>query len=331
MSETTNEMRVAKNSINIEGVLASHNLEKEKTDNKKDIIRGNFKIRTSEDNEIRVSVYTEKFNSKGEIKKTYEKLEDIIEGNYKSLANCKKGLVDEKGNQYDEQPAYVSVWGNGDFTPKIEEYIGKNGTTGIQYSLGFGNLTIDNNKVPEKPHATYSVEMFMTNIAPEYDKEQQETGRVIIKGYTVNYGGTLVPLTLIAPKTITEPIEGTIGEYEEIEWADVLLDNLDQNDTYLFEGQIVNSTIVTQTKIERLGRVKVEEKKEYINELICDFCDNELPEGNKYSVDDIREASVQREAKIQDKKNEEENKSKNNSRSGRTGLASNGRKRELPF
>lgn len=297
------ELKTTKNEINVEGALLSYELETGKTEKGEDMIRGHIRVKVGEDKDIRISVYTTKYKKDGEIKKNYEKLLAMKNKEYRTIADCRE-ITREDGTTYKEQPAYVSVFGQGDFTPKIEEYITKNGT-GLQYSLGFGNLVVDNDREIENPHATFEVDMYVTSNNPELDKDQEETGRAVIKGYIVNFGGAVVPLTIIVPKEATE-VDPDTGDTEIIPWAETLLDAVEEGTTCYFGGDIVNATIITENKIKKLGRTKVETKKEYINELICNFCDNELEEGKQYEQDDIRKAVTAREAKIEAKKNEED-------------------------
>lgn len=282
------EIRQALNKIDITGVVKEHKLTSGKSDDGK-YINGSIVVKAGEFTEITVKVFVTETTSKGKVKKAYENLEKILKGEVKTLVEVSE-----------EEAVKVRLWGNEGFTPQFREEIFKpeNATevvTKVGVDLGFGNITIDNKITPEDYKATFDVEVFVESVEEELNKDNEETGRVIIKGWCPVYGGSVIPLELKAGI-----VEDEEGEYD---FAEDIRSSIDPDTTVNFWGDINYISIIEKTaKGGSLGRAKVEEKRTYIHDLVAigaDFIEGE----NEYDIDDIKQARIERENKKQEATN----------------------------
>jgi hypothetical protein len=292
------EIRQALNKIEITGVVKEHKLDSGKTNEGDKYINGSLVIKAGEFTEITVKVFVSETNSKGKVKKAYENLEKILKGEAKTMAEVSE-----------EEAVKVRLWGNEGFTPQFKEEIFKpenaaEVVTKIGVDLGFGNITIDNNITPEDYKATFDVEMFIESVEEELNKDDEETGRVIVKGWVPVYGGSVIPLEVKAGI-----IEDADGEYD---FAEDIRSNVDMDSTINFWGDIDFKAIIEKTsKGGSLGRAKVEEKRTYIHDLVAigaNFIEGE----DEYDVEDIKQARIERENKKQEAQDKAENSDKGN-------------------
>lgn len=282
------EIRQALNKIDITGVVKEHKLASGKNNDGK-YINGSIVVKAGEFTEVTVKVFVKETNDKGKVKKAYENLEKILKGEVKTLVEVSE-----------EEAVKVRLWGNEGFTPQFREEIFKpeNATevvTKVGVDLGFGNITIDNKITPEDYKATFDVEVFVESVEEELNKDNEETGRVIIKGWCPVYGGSVIPLELKAGI-----VEDEEGEYD---FAEDIRSSIDPDTTVNFWGDINYISIIEKTaKGGSLGRAKVEEKRTYIHDLVAigaDFIEGE----NEYDIDDIKQARIERENKKQEATN----------------------------
>ena len=288
------EIRQALNKVDITGVVKEHKLASGKTDDGTKYINGILVIGAGEFTEITVKIYVSETTSKGKTKKAYENLEKILKGEEKTMAQVSE-----------EEAVKVRLWGNDGFTPQFKEEIFKaeNATevvTKISVDLGFGNITIDNKLTPEDYKATFDVEVFVESVEEEIDKNNEETGRVIVKGWCPVYDGSVIPLEIKAGI-----IEDESGKYD---FAEDIRKSIDPETTVNFWGDIDFKAIIEKTaKGGSLGRAKVEEKRTYIHDLVAigaDFVEGE----NEYDIDDIKQARIERENKKQEAQDKAEKK-----------------------
>lgn len=305
------EIRQALNKVDVIGVIKEHKLNSGKTDDGK-YINGSLVVKAGDFTEITAKVFVMETNSKGKVKKAYENLEKILKGEEKTMVEVSE-----------EEAVKVRIWGNEGFTPQFREEIFKpeNATevvTKIVVDLGFGNITIDNKITPEDYKATFDVEIFVESVEEELDKNDEETGRVVIKGWCPVYGGSVIPLEIKAGI-----VEDDEGEYD---FAEDIRNSVDPETTYNFWGDIDFKAIVEKTsKGGSLGKAKVEEKRTYVHDLVAigaDFIEGE----NEYDIDDIKQARIERENKKQEVKDKAENdEGKSNKGTGIAGKRANTR------
>ena len=298
---SSQELRQALNKVEVTGVVKEHKLGTGKTENGDKYINGSLVIKAGEFTEVTVKVFVTETNSKGKVKKAYENLKKIQDGELKTLAEVPE-----------EEAVKVRLWGNDGFTPQFREemYKPENATevvARVGVDLGFGNITIDNNIEPEDYKATFDVEVFVESVEEELDKNDEETGRVIVKGWCPVYGGSVIPLEIKV---------GVVNDEEgEYDFAEDIRDNVDPDTTVNFWGDIDYRTIIEKiSKGGGLGRAKIEEKRTYVHDLMAigaDFIEGD----DEYDIDTIKLARNVREEKKQEVENKaEESESKGNKR-----------------
>jgi hypothetical protein len=300
------EIRQALNKVEITGVVKEHKLATGKTDKGEKYINGSIVVKAGEFTEVTVKVYVAETNSKGKVKKAYENLKKILDGELKTLAEVSE-----------EEAVKVRLWGNDGFTPQFREemYKPENASevvTRVGIDLGFGNVAVDNNIAPEDYKATFDVEMFVESVAEELTKDKEETGRVIVKGWCPVYGGSVLPLELKAGV-----IKDENGEYD---FAEDIRSSVDPETTVNFWGDIDFRAIVEKiSKGGSLGRAKVEEKRTYVHDLVAVGADF-VAEDDEYDIDDIKQAIIERENKKREAQDKADGAEDKTSKKG-TGIA----------
>ena len=320
----TQELRQGLNKIDVAGVIKEHKLNKGKSDNG-NYINGSLVVKTGEFSEVEVKVFVNEKNKEGKVKKAYETLHNILEGKYPTMADI-KGTADE----IEEQATKVSIWGNNGFTPQFKEEMYKNSETGeaitkVSIDLGFGNVTIKEKLSKEDYKAGFDIEMFVKEVVDE-EKGGELTGRAIIKGYIPVYGGTVIPLQIVAG--IVEDEEG------EFDFGEVIRGGVATGDSINVWGNIDYKSIVTKTKKGGgLGRAKIEEKREYVHDLVAVGAEIIEDVEKQFDVDAIKEALKQRTLAIEEVKNKEDKPKEESKGLGKpkgAGLSGNKSKPQTP-
>lgn len=312
MTEQNSELRAGINKVDLIGVVKEHKLKEEK--NKDGVhINGSLIIKTGEFSEIELNVYVNEKTSKGNDSKVFKTLKGFLDGEYNTIASCQSE---------EDIPTKVNVYGNGNFTPNFNENIFKpqnspEVVTRIRINLGFGTIAIDNTIKEEDFKATFDIEMCVSSVTEETDAEQVPTGRAVIDGYVPLFNGSVFPIQLVAGK-----IKDDDGS--DIDFGQDLLDGVEEGQTVDFWGDLnYKVKITTVKKGGTLGRAKVEEQREYINELVTTGAEIEEDENNMFDPELIKKALAERENKIEEIKNAE-SKPKNK------GLNNGNKKRNRP-
>lgn len=318
------EQRLAINNITLVGEVKEQKL---KLNKNKDgsYINGSLVVKTGEFSEIEIKVFVGEKNKDGKPKKAFETLQKFINGEHLTLASCK---TDEER----EGVAKVRVFSsNKDFTPHFKEDIFKpKGSeevkTKLTIDLGYGNVSVDNSIKPEDYKAEFDVEMFITSVKEEM-KQDEATGRVIVSGWTPVYGGKVIPMEVIA---------GTIldDEGEEYDFGDDILTSVEEGMTIDVWGEINYKTIITKTKKGGgLGKAKVEEHREYTNDLVIVGADIQEDEEKEFDMELIKKAKIERDVEIENAKSEKatsDNKKGKGLSSKGSGASADKPKRERP-
>lgn len=315
------ESRQGINKINLVGVVKEHNLKFNK-DKDGDYINGSLVVKTGEFSEIELSVYVGEKTKEGKIKKVFETLQKFINEEYLTLAGC-------KNDEDRESVVKVRVFGNKDFTPHFSENIFKVKETGevktkTKLDLGFGTISVDNSIKEEDFKAEYEVEMFVTSVKEEIKKEE-ETGRTIVSGWTPIYGGKIIPMEVVAGTIIDD-------DGKEIDIAEDVLNQIEEGMTVNVWGEINYKSIITKTKKGGgLGKSKIEETREYINELVLVGADIVEDEEKCFDMELIKKAKIERDNTIENIKNEESKDSKDSKKGSGINKGSGDKpKRERP-
>lgn len=294
------EQRQVINKIDLTGEVAEHKLNKGKNKDGS-YINGSLVIKTGEFSEIEIKVFATEKNKDGKPKKSYETLMKFIDEEYLTLASCKT-------NEEREGVAKVRVYTtNKDFTPQFKEDIFKpKGTeevkTKLTVDLGFGNISIDNTVKQEDYKAEFEVEMFVTSVKEEM-KQDEVTGRTILTGWTPLYGGKVMPMEVIAGTIIDD-------EGEEYDFGDDILTQVEEGMTINVWGKINYKTIITKTKKGGgLGKAKVEEHREYVNDLEIVGAEIQEDEDKELDMELIKKAIIERDVEIETVRKEKDEES----------------------
>ena len=237
-----------KNKAEFIGYLKEANLKKEKNDEKENYISGVITLKYGEkpNQQVDVKIYKKELTQNGSVAKAYEKLIEIME----------HGVTIDTAT--DEKPATViRIYGSGDFTPQVtlnEYFKDDNHSMSPQAEMGFGNIAI--NTLGESSFkAEFDVDIILSkDPTMEKDSQGDETGRLIVEGYMVNYKNEIKPMSFVADDQdlVDGMIELSKGDMVNI-WGNVST------------GKIVE---VKEKKSGFGGKAKTDESISYINELI---------------------------------------------------------------
>jgi len=314
-----NELRQGVNNVTLTGEVKEHKLKFNK-DKDGNYINGSLIVKTGEFSELELKIFAKEKNKDGKVKKVFETLNKFIDGEQLTLADC-------KNDEDRENVTKVRIFGNGDFVPHFKEEIFKikeseEVKTKITIELGFGNVSIDNGIKPEDYKADFDVEMYVTSVKEEI-KNDEETGRTIISGWTPVYGGKVIPMEFVAGTIIDD-------EGEEYDFGADVLNSVEEGMTLNLWGNInYQSKIVKTKKGGTLGKAKIEEHREYVNELIVLGADIQEDVEKEFDPELVKKAKIERDNEIENKKNEESTDKKGKGL-GNKGAGANTTKRERP-
>lgn len=270
MNETN--LRQADAKVNVEGVVSE--LELEESLNQElgcNQILGFLTVKTGDTNFVRFNIRAnEKTKAKAE-NKAYAGLKTVM-NEYRSIAKYGEAEADKVRISGDLN-LYHSDQNNQDM---------------VGYKSNFFNRVTGE----YTPHAEFTVEMCITQMIPEMDKDGQETGRLLIKGWVPQYENGVEPLTLVAPEDVAGAIENT---YEP-------------GQTTKFYGDIVNDRVIITREIPvAIGKPRVETKTVTKNELVITGVEIAYEEGvtekPPYNIDTIKAAIQARKDRIESRKN----------------------------
>lgn len=276
MTDLSN-LRQAENKVSIAGVLKTKNLELREKDGKR-YIMGELEVETGENATQTVKVFVSELNKDGKESKAWAGMKTVME-TFKSQAK-------------DGADADVVIITGGQIG--INDYKGRDGQVKSipQISTMFINRAKNEEEVARR-EAKATVEMFLTSVVPEVNKDGDETGRAKVTGLVPLYKGGLAPLTLFANT-------GKPSEY--------ILSNYERGDTIIAHITLVNTTEIKKVEQEvDFGEPEIKVYKNFKNEMILTGgkkYDEENP--NAYNVELIKKAMVEREAKLEEIKNRED-------------------------
>ncbi|MGL6184742.1 MAG: hypothetical protein ACRC1T_05120 [Clostridium chrysemydis] len=291
------ENRVAMNKVELVGVVKEHQL-KEGNGEKGKYINGSLVVACGEA-EVKLKVYVGEKSKEGKPKKAYQILNKFIKEEYLTMAK------DE------DEASVIRVYGSGNFTPQFREDLfvpegTKECKSSINVDLGFGNIYVDEEgKIKEDEYkATFDIEMYVQELEDEVKKngdEEEETGRIKIKGCVPCYDGKAFPITLIA---------GIVSDEEgEFDFAEQIRENVSEGDSMNLWGDINYMSIIEKKKKGgSLGRAKVEDKRTTIHELITTGGEM-LDEDKEWEEEGIESALKERAIAIKEKENNAEKES----------------------
>lgn len=268
-------LKQADATIEVVGIISEIDLEKVQ-ENENETIRGRIKVKTSETNTVPIDVYVNKYTKDKKENRTYAGWVTRME-TYKSIADV------------GEEEATVVHIKRGQLRPQL--YINRETLQDmktVRYSANFMNEL----KGPEKEEAEYKAEFHVTgyiqSMVPEFNKDGEETGRLILNIQVPTYN-SIEPLTMFVPEDLTEAVSSL---WEIGQTAD-------------FDGQIVNRAIVTEKVIKRaIGKDLVNKEYDYKNELVLTGGSEPYEEELAYSEEAIRKALADKQISLDQSKAE---------------------------
>ena len=267
------DIKQTNSKVEVQGILSEKNLVVEG-----DVIKGSLTIQTSDVNFVSFQVFQSKMTKAGKVNSVYTGLE-TINNTYKSIA--------EVGA---EEATRVAV-AKGEINPQTY-FDAKGKHDSVRFKSSFFNRMNPEDIVPQ---AKFEQEVYIKAIIPEVktsgEDVGEETGRAIVRGWTVNYNGELEAIELIAPA--------------EDGIADAVLSSFSVGQTVEFYGNIENNRITREEIIPvKIGKPKINTITTYKNELVIVNASDEYEEGVfrvPYSADVIAKAEVEREATLAEK------------------------------
>ena len=212
MANATSTLREADNKVVIEGVLKENNLEKAKDEQGKSIIKGDIVVQIAENEEVTVKFYTNEITKTGKENPSYKSLSTVVE-NYTSVADCLKA------SEPVTNATKVLVKGA---KLRINDYYNEKKKDLSSYVEIGGSFVSTAKEEVYAPRAEFEMECFIANMKPEINKEDEETGRLIVNVIVPVYGGKVVPFTLLA--------EGDIADFLNV--------NYEKNKTAFLMGDV---------------------------------------------------------------------------------------------
>lgn len=284
-------LKESKNKVEIEGIVKAVNIE-EKTIGDKNAILGSIEIlvhdqKTGTESIIPVNVFSYELNKKNEVSGLYKSYKTIME-EYKS--------IDVHGLEEADKVR------TGQASVRRNEYIGQDGQLRSFPQISTTFLTrITGNDVFD-PHATYAIDMYVSGKKMEtkkVDGVEEETGRLILKGYLLGYQEQND-----ASKKIY-PVELVAGEEKSVNYID---NNYEKGNTVSVSGKIVNIRKETTKVIEAdFGDDVVETVVEYVREYLITGGQAPKDEDQEYDQKAIKAALEAREKALKEKESASSN------------------------
>ena len=197
MDTNSTNLRQSDNKAKIEGVLSEMTLERKIGDKDSkhpgvEYINGSLTIKSDDVNFTRVNAFS--WAVAKDDKGNYTKENNIFKG-LTTIMNEYKTIA-EVG---EDEATKIRIT-NGDFN----FYTTQDGRDAIGIKSNFFNRVTGE----YTPKSEFEIETYISAIVPEMSKEGEETGRLIVKGWTVNYDG-VKPVVYIAPQEIASDVEST--------------------------------------------------------------------------------------------------------------------------
>lgn len=271
------ELREALNEVFIEGILKEKTLELATINvqgKKADVIRGELVISDKENSEHRVRVFANKLTKEGKENSVYKGLKTVMD-EYVSVAEALKlGQTAEAADKVRITKGKIGL--NEYYTPNGELRSFPIVTTNFVNRVKDGTYN---------PKAEFSLEFYFDNILPEI-KDNEETGRLIVKGIVPVYGGEVIPLTLI------------VADEDAVNYIQT---NYEKGKTGKVWGELVNTVEITKIVEQGFGKAKEKIVTKIINELVITGGEEDQyseDDERSYSTDLIKKAMAERDIKL---------------------------------
>lgn len=263
-------LRQANAKVFIEGLVSEKDLAV-KTEDGKTKIAGSLTIKTSDVNFIKFNINANEKTNAGTDNKCYAGLLTVM-NEYKTIAEVGEAEADK-----------VKVSGDLNLYTSTQS-----GANIVGFKSNFFNRVKPNEEFEQR--AEFSVEVFISSIIPEVDKEGDETGRILVKGWVPTYNG-IEPITLYAADDVASAVESMFEPGQTVE----------------FSGDIINNRIETVKEIPMaIGKPKKKVKVDFKNELLITGASTAYEEGETpekpYEADVIKAAIQERTNRLEEAK-----------------------------
>lgn len=263
-------LRQSNAKVFIEGVVSDKDLTI-KTEEGKTKITGSLTVKTSEVNFVKFNINANEKTNSGADNKCYAGLVTVM-NDYKTITEVGEAEADR-----------VRVAGDLNLFTSVQS-----GTTIVGFKSNFFNRVKGYEEY--EPKAEFSVETFISAILPEVNKEGEETGRILVKGWVPTYNG-IEPITLIADTDIAAAVEATFEPGQTVD----------------FWGDVINSRVeIVKEMPTAIGKPKRQVKTESKNELIITGASEAFEEGitpeKPYEAEVIKAAIQERTNRLEEAK-----------------------------
>lgn len=293
--ETNIRQAIAK--VSVEGILSDMDLKEEMKDGV-NMISGKLTLKTSDVNFIQFPINIREKTKVNTDNRAYPGIKTVM-NEYKSIAAVGEADADIVRTIGDLN-LYHSVQSGNDI---------------VSYKSNFFNRIA--NPADANYHATFDVEMFISQMTPEMTTDGEETGRILVKGWVPMYENGIEPLTLVADTEVADAVESTF----------------EAGQTVRFFGDVVNNRVVKTIEIPvAIGKPKVETRTSYKNELIITGASEPYEEGvtpeKPYDAEVIKACIQERKNRIESQKEQANATAK---KTAKPSGASRGRTLDLGF
>ena len=261
---------------------------------------GNFSVKIAPNNVVVLNVFVQSLNNHGEANRQWDMAT--------AMMNWTPAIGD---NGQNEAPTMVRVRGS----IEINDYVNRSGkvSSSLRYRVNSANTRVDSEATPG---LTVDVTAFVNSIKPEI-VNNEETGRLKVMLYGVNYSGQCFPIEAYVDESAADDFEST---YEVGDTAPFTLD---------LTGRVVGN--VNTPSVRKFGKSgKVNTKGGFVrNELIIVGADDVIDEPDDDEEDSqwIDPAGMKKAIKVRQQMLEElERNGGNTSRNVRSELANSKRR-----
>ncbi len=269
------------NNLIISGLLTEMDIQQKQTRDGRNYVSGTIKVRVDqeingkkEENIIPISLFS--------MEKKSDKVS--INPNYNRILGYKDSFTSLAAAEKPENASRITVAAN----------IGENMWVDAQTKELRSNFRISSNFInkareTDEEKASFELSGVVGKITPEFDKDGNETGRIIVKFIIVQFGGKTDIIDLIAADTAKAHIETNWSEGDTVKAVGVI--NMKQKTVTWTESQGFG---------EPVKRTRTESSRELI---ITGGSAGGLEDMFSYDADDIKAALNERQKRIEELKN----------------------------
>ena len=208
------------NNVRIVGYLKENNLEQITKDDGTTAIRGSLIVATDKISSYKIQFYVSSVNSSNEASADYERMEALLPQNTITIASF---LKNNSETDFEAAAAMASkVW----IMARFDEYATRSGERVNSMITLKGSRGGFASEDKFQPTADFKADIYINKMTPEYDADNNATGRIWIEGYLPKYDKSVDVIDFVA-----------INEYNVSKF---ISENWKAGDSVYVEGQLVN-------------------------------------------------------------------------------------------